>query len=142
MSKRNRRLNSTSSEKPRLINKDDIPGFIAFWSNRMYEVLRYKGDLTEDEKTYLMSKLENMKDEQLKSIITGLIGWGDEERGEIETFVAISIEVLKLSTPSKIREAARIVELRSVLHNLAPNPSLEQSKNYVVVDDTSDSDKT
>lgn len=108
----------------------------------MYEVLRYKGDLTEDEKTYLMSKLENMRDEKLKSIITGLIGWGDEERGEIETFVAISIEVLKLSTPSKIREAARIVELRSVLHNLAPNPSLEQSKNCVVVNDTSDSVKT
>jgi len=36
---------------------------------------------------------------------------GDKE--EIQTLCAIAIELIKSSSPSKLREAARIVEIRS-----------------------------
>jgi hypothetical protein len=48
----------------------------------------------------------------MQSAVAGLIGWGDEERAEIETFVAIAIEVMKKTNVSKLREAAQTVELR------------------------------
>lgn len=36
-----------------------------------------------------------------------------DERIEIETLCALGIELIKSSSPSKLREAARIVEIRS-----------------------------
>lgn len=136
MSKRNKRTPVVNARgKPRMMTKDDKPGFCAFWAERMYEVLRQKGDLTDEEKTYLMDKLESMKDEKLKSIIVGLIGWGDEERGEVETFVAIGIELFKSATLSNIREAVRVVELRSLVAGLPIPESLTISQNCEVVDD-------
>ncbi len=44
--------------------------------------------------------------------------WGDDERAEVETFVAIAIEVMKRTNVSKLRECARIVELRYLSHDL------------------------
>ena len=37
----------------------------------------------------------------------------DSDKEEIQTLCAISIELIKSSSPSKLREAARIVEIRS-----------------------------
>jgi len=51
----------------------------------------------------------------MQAAIAGLIGWGDEERAEIETFVAIAIEVMKKTNVSKLREAAQTVELRYLM---------------------------
>ena len=59
-----------------------------------------------------MERVAKLKDERLQAAIAGLIGWGDDERAEIETFVAIAIEVMKRTNVSKIREAAQVVELR------------------------------
>jgi len=36
-----------------------------------------------------------------------------DERVELETLCAIAIELIKSSSPSKLREASRIVEIRS-----------------------------
>lgn len=38
--------------------------------------------------------------------------WTEDEWAELETMMAIGIECMKLCTPSKLREAARRVELR------------------------------
>ncbi|NDD54220.1 hypothetical protein EBZ39_10155, partial [bacterium] len=64
-----------------------------------------------------------LKDARLKACVADLIGWGDEERAEIETFVAIAIEVMKRTNVSKLREAARVVELR---HLVSLQPETEQ----------------
>lgn len=37
----------------------------------------------------------------------------DSDKEEIQTLCAIAIELVKSSSPSKLREAARIVEIRS-----------------------------
>lgn len=86
--------------------------FIEFWTGRSKEILHYKGDLTDDEKAHLYDVLPKLKDEKLKNIITGLIGWGDDERAELETFCAIALEVMKRAGPKIVSEAAMIVDLR------------------------------
>jgi hypothetical protein len=79
---------------------------------RMTELLQMRAALTEDDMAYLVEKLDRMKDERLKSCIAQLIGWGDDERAEVETFVAIAIEVMKRTNIGKLRECARIVEMK------------------------------
>ena len=37
----------------------------------------------------------------------------ESDKEEIQTLCAIAIELIKFSSPSKLREAARIVEIRS-----------------------------
>lgn len=41
-----------------------------------------------------------------------------DERAELETLCAIAIELIKSSSPSKLREAGRIVELRNLARNI------------------------
>ncbi len=63
----------------------------------------------------------------LKEQIETAIHWADrcksilskddiapDERVELETLCAIAIELIKLASPSKLREAGRIVELRNL----------------------------
>lgn len=42
-----------------------------------------------------------------------------EERAELETLCAIAIELIKSASPSKLREAGRIVEIRYRIKNHA-----------------------
>ena len=86
--------------------------FVAEQSDRMQQLLRERSALPREELEYLVGALAKLKDERLKSCVAELIGWGDEERAEIETFVAIAIEVMKRTNVSKLRECAQIVELR------------------------------
>lgn len=85
---------------------------VAFWTNRCQELLKEKGDLTDDEKEYLSKVLSTMKDEKLKNIIAGLIGWGDDERAELETFCAIALEAMGRMKADEIKDAAKVVEMR------------------------------
>jgi hypothetical protein len=78
----------------------------------MTELLQMRAALPEDDLAYLVEKLDRMKDERLKACVAALIGWGDDERAEVETFVAIAIEVMKRTNVGKLRECARIVELK------------------------------
>jgi hypothetical protein len=86
--------------------------FVEEQASRMRELLQMRAALPEDDMTYLVEKVERMKDERLKSCIAQLIGWGDDERAEVETFVAIAIEVMKRTNIGKLRECARIVEMK------------------------------
>jgi hypothetical protein len=86
--------------------------FVEEQARRMTELLQMRAALTEDDMAYLVEKVERMKDERLKSCVAALIGWGDDERAEVETFVAIAIEVMKRTNIGKLRECARIVEMK------------------------------
>jgi len=67
----------------------------------------------------------------LKEQIATAIHWADrckyilskdviepDERVEMETLCAIAIELIKSASPSKLREAGRIVELRNLARNI------------------------
>mgnify|MGYP001133003482 CR=1 FL=1 len=47
-----------------------------------------------------------------RELMQGRSEWTEDEWAELETMMAIGIECMKLCTPSKLREAARRVELR------------------------------
>lgn len=86
--------------------------FVVEQSERMQQLLRERSALPREELEYLVGALAKLKDERLKSCVAELIGWGDDERAELETFVAIALEVMKRTNVSKLRECAQIVELR------------------------------
>lgn len=79
---------------------------------RLTEILHMRGRPSDEDIAYTLERLDKLKDERLKATFLEAIGWGDEERGELEVFVAIALHVLKKTNPSKIRDAARVVELR------------------------------
>lgn len=85
---------------------------------RMRELVQLRGNLPREDLEYLVETAARLKDERLKACIAELIGWGDEERSEIETFVAIAIEVMRRTNTSKLRECARLVELRYITRSL------------------------
>jgi hypothetical protein len=87
-------------------------GFVAEQANRMKELIQYRAALNRDDLEYVVERVAKMKDERLQQCVAELIGWGDDERAELETFVAIAIEVMKRTNISKLRECARVVELR------------------------------
>lgn len=86
--------------------------FVAQQANRMRELLHQRATLPREDLEYVVETVAKLKDERLKACVAELIGWGDEDRAEIETFVAIAIEVMKKTNVSKLREAAMTVELR------------------------------
>ena len=86
--------------------------FVALQAERMRDLLQQRSAISREDLEYLVERAAKLKDERLQAAIGGLIGWGDEERAEIETFVAIAIEVMKRTNVSKLREAAQTVELR------------------------------
>jgi hypothetical protein len=92
--------------------------FVEEQARRMRELLQMRAALPEDDMSYLVEKVERMKDERLKSCVAALIGWGDDERAEVETFVAIAIEVMKRTNIGKLRECARIVEMKYYMKEL------------------------
>ena len=86
--------------------------FVAEQSVRMKELLHLRAALPREDLEYLVERLAKLKDTRLQECVAALIGWGDEERAEVETFVAIALEVMKRTNVSKLRECARIVELK------------------------------
>jgi hypothetical protein len=87
-------------------------GFVAEQAERMTQLLQQRAAIPREDLEYLVERVAKLKDERMQAAIAGLIGWGDEERAEIETFTAIAIEVMKRTNVSKLREAALVVELR------------------------------
>lgn len=85
---------------------------------RMKELVQLRGNLSRDDLEYLVETTARLKDERLKQCIAELIGWGDDERAEVETFLAIAVEVMRKTNPSKLRECARVVELRYISREL------------------------
>ena len=87
-------------------------GFVAEQANRMKEIIQNRAALNRDDLEYVVERVAKLKDARLQQCVAELIGWGDDERAELETFIAVAIEVMKRTNVSKLRECARIVELR------------------------------
>ncbi len=87
----------------------------------MHALLRQRAALPREDLEYLVERVAKLKDDRLQQCIAELIGWGDDERAEIETFVAIAIEVMRTTTVTKLRSAARTVELRYLLRDKEKN---------------------
>lgn len=85
---------------------------VKHYAVRCTALVHCKGNLTRDDLEYLALTASKLKDERLKQCIAELIGWGDEERAELETMLAIGYEAMKLCSPSRLREAAMRVELK------------------------------
>jgi hypothetical protein len=93
--------------------------FVAEQAARMHYLLRQRAALPRDDLEYMVDKVANLRDQRLQQCVAELIGWGDEERSEIETFVAIAVEVMKRTRVTTLRESARVVELRYMLKQTA-----------------------
>ncbi len=94
----------------------NLPGEM---SARMIELVQMRANVPHEDLEYLVERIDKLKDERLKSCVAALIGWGDDERAELETFIAVAIEIMKKTNPSKLREAARTVELRYLIKDAA-----------------------
>ncbi len=81
----------------------------------MTELLHDRHSLSQDDLEYVVERVAALKDERLRTCIAELIGWGDAERSEIETFVSVSLELMKKSRPSQIQNAARMVYIRQLI---------------------------
>lgn len=92
--------------------------FVLEQSRRMKHLVQQRATLDREDLEYVVERVAKMKDARLQQCIAELIGWGDDERAEIETFIAIAIEVMKRTNVSKLRECARIVELRYLAKEL------------------------
>lgn len=86
--------------------------FVDEQADRMYRILRERAAVEREDLEYLVEKVDRLKDDRLKTIVAELIGWGDAERAELETFVAIALEVMKKTNVSKLRACAALVEAR------------------------------
>lgn len=82
---------------------------------RMCELIQMRANVPREDLEYLVERVDKLKDDRLKSCVAALIGWGDDERAELETFVAVALEVFKKTNPSKLREASRLVHLRHLI---------------------------
>lgn len=92
--------------------------FVAEQAARMRELLHQRASLPHEDLEYVVETVAKLKDERLKACIAELIGWGDDERAELETFVAIAIEVMKETNISKLRKVATVVGLRTFMRDL------------------------
>lgn len=91
---------------------------IRCWTDRCRELLQQRNNLSEQDLEYVVSTVEKLKDERLKECVATLIGWGDTDRADLETFCALSLEVMKASPPSRLRGAACKIEIRYRLRML------------------------
>jgi hypothetical protein len=92
--------------------------FVAEQADRMRALLQQRKNLPREDLEYLVERVAKLKDDRLQACVAELIGWGDDERAELETFVAIAIEVMKRTNVSKLRDAARVVELRHLMKDM------------------------
>lgn len=93
-------------------SKEYHDSLIKYYSVRCTALMHGRGNLSRDDLEYLMVAASKLKDERLKQCIAELVGWGDEERSELETLLAIGFEAMKLCSPSRLREAAMRVSLK------------------------------
>ena len=85
---------------------------------RMSELIQQRASLPREDLEYVVEAVAKLKDARLKACVAELIGWGDEERAELETFVAVALEVMKTTNPSKLRSATQTVALRTFMKDL------------------------
>lgn len=97
-------------------SREYFEALLIYYSNRSTSLLRGRGNLSRDDLEYTVQAVAKLKDKRLQECIAELIAWGDEERSELETLIAIGFEAMKLCSPSRLREAAMRVSLKHYLH--------------------------
>lgn len=105
-------------KQPVVGTKEYYDQLIKHYAGRATWLVQRKGNLSQDDLEYLMVAASKLKDERLKQCIAELVGWGDEERAELETLLALGFEAMKLCSPSRMREAAMRVSLKYYLKEL------------------------
>lgn len=93
-------------------SKEYHDSLIKYYSVRRTALMHGRGNLSRDDLEYLMVAASKLKDERLKQCIAELVGWGDEERAELETMLALGCEAMRLCSSSRMREAAMRVSLK------------------------------
>lgn len=81
------------------------------WRQRLTELLMVRACVSDDDLVYLIDKTNKLNDEKLKDIIGNLIGWGSDEREEIQSICAIMLRVVEKSTAAKVRECWLIQQI-------------------------------
>ena len=103
-----------------MTKRERMPNYLPdMMAARMTEMVQMRANIPREDLEYLVERVDKLKDERLKSCVAALIGWGDDERAELETFIAVALEIMKKTNPSKVREAARVVHLRNLLQEAA-----------------------
>jgi hypothetical protein len=113
------------AKKPKEIRvgtKEYFDALIKHYSVRATALVHCKGNLERDDLEYLIEVGSKLKDQRLKNCIVGLVGWGDEERAELETLLALGFEAMRLCSPSRLREAATRVGLKYYMKDLSNEP--------------------
>lgn len=103
------------AKKPKTVqvgSREYFDALLTFYTNRSTAITRGRGNLSREDLEYVAQAAEKLKDKRLQECIAELIGWGDEERSELETLLAIGFEAMKLCSPSRLREAAMRVSLK------------------------------
>lgn len=103
------------AKKPKTVqvgSREYFDALLAFYTNRSTAITRGRGNLSREDLEYVAEAASKLKDKRLQECIAELIGWGDEERSELETLLAIGFEAMKLCSPSRLREAAMRVSLK------------------------------
>lgn len=93
-------------------SREYFDALIKHYADRATWLVQCKGNLEREDLEYLMVTASKLRDERLKQCIAELVGWGDEERAELETLLALGFEAMKLCSPSRLREAAMRVSLK------------------------------
>lgn len=102
-------------KKPKTVqvgSREYFDALLAFYTNRSTAITRGRGNLSREDLEYVVEAASKLKDKRLQECIAELIGWGDDERSELETLLAIGFEAMKLCSPSRLREAAMRVSLK------------------------------
>lgn len=102
------------AERERMQSREFADFLMDHYGPLLKDHLQGRNNLAQDELEYTVEKVAAMKDARLAQNIATLIGWGDAERAEIETFCAIALEVMSRARPSVLRDAAMIVEMRAL----------------------------
>lgn len=103
------------AKKPKTVqvgSHEYFNALLTYYTNRSTAIVRGRGNLSRDDLEYLAEAASKLKDKRLQECIAELIGWGDDERSELETLLAIGFEAMKLCSPSRLREAAMRVSLK------------------------------
>lgn len=103
------------AKKPKTVqvgSREYFDALLTFYTNRSTAITRGRGNLSREDLEYVAQAAEKLKDKRLQECIAELIGWGDDERSELETLLAIGFEAMKLCSPSRLREAAMRVSLK------------------------------
>jgi hypothetical protein len=103
------------AKKPKTVqvgSREYFESLLIYYTNRSTAIVRGRGNLSREDLEYVAEAASKLKDKRLQECIAELIGWGDDERSELETLLAIGFEAMKLCSPSRLREAAMRVSLK------------------------------